>query len=176
MNEQGLFVDIIQTLYCNKFINGTIEHQMKTENFVHHPQNSNKMFCLQKLKDFKIGGGIRGSGEKDSSSTLTEISNSVQSVNESTYDFVMKLMCKQEKVLILAKEKDCPYDEKLVQHQILHAISTGRQNNNIHSDLCHVLQTEVEWLDKKCNELVIDTSIDSVAFMFICCDCYMETF
>ena len=70
MNEQGLFVDIKQTLYRNKFINGTIEHQMKTENFVHHPQNSNKMFCLQKLKDFKISGGIRGSGEKDSSSTL----------------------------------------------------------------------------------------------------------
>ena len=175
MNEQGLFVDIKQTLYRNKFINGTIEHQMKTENFVHHPQNSNKMFCLQKLKDFKISGGIRGSGEKDSSSTLTEISNSVQSVNESTYDFVMKLMYNQEKVLILAKEKDCPYDEKLVQCQILHAISTGRQNN-IHSDLHHVLQTEVEWLDKKCNELVTDTSIDSVPFMFKCCDYYMETF
>ena len=47
---------------------------------------------------------------------LTEMSNSVQSVNESTYDFIVKLMSKREKVLILAKEEDCPYDEKLAQH------------------------------------------------------------
>ena len=62
-------------------------------------------------------GSIRGSGEKDSSSTLTVTSDSVQFANESTYDFVMKLMCKR-KVLILPKEKDCPYDEKLTQHAI----------------------------------------------------------
>ena len=63
------------------------------------------------------GGSIRGSGEKDSSSTLTVTSDSVQFASESTYDFVMKLMCKR-KVLILPKEKDCPYDEKLIQHAI----------------------------------------------------------
>ena len=38
---------------------------MKTENFVSHPQNNNDMFCLQKLKDFKISDGIGRSGEKD---------------------------------------------------------------------------------------------------------------
>ena len=53
------------------------------------------------------------------------MSNSMQSFNESTYYFVMKLMSKREKVLILAKVEDCPYDEKLVQRQFLHAISTG---------------------------------------------------
>lgn len=78
--------------------------------------------------------------EKDSSSTITEMSNSVQSVNESTYDFVVKLMSKREKVLILAKEEDCPYDEALVQRRFLHAISTGIRNNNIRNDLRHVLQ------------------------------------
>ena len=39
--------------------------------------------------------GIGGSGEKDSLSMLTETSNSVQSVNESTCDFVVKLMCRR---------------------------------------------------------------------------------
>ena len=35
--------------------------------------------------------------------TLTEMSYSVQSVHESTYDFVVKLKSKREKVLILVK-------------------------------------------------------------------------
>ena len=38
--------------------------------------------------------------EKDCSSTFTEI-NLVQSVNESTYDFVVRLMNNQEKVIVL---------------------------------------------------------------------------
>ena len=71
--------------------------------------------------------------EKESFSTLTEMSNSVQ------YDFVMKVMSKGEKVLILAKEGDCPYDEKLVRSRFLHAISTGIRNNNIRNNLRHVL-------------------------------------
>ena len=71
--------------------------------------------------------------EKDSFSTLTEMSNSVQ------YDFVMKVMSKRGKVLILAKEGDCPYDEKLVRSRFLHAISTGIRNNNIRNNLRHVL-------------------------------------
>ena len=155
---------------------------MKTENVVPHSQNSIEMFCLQKLKSFKISGNIGGSGKKDtlsytslayqiqngrkagyndnetcagviksfapgnhlksylewkpslnlssliqiieshfseenSSSTLTEMSNSVQSVYESTHNFVVKLRSKREKVLALAKE-DCPYDQKLVQCQL----------------------------------------------------------
>ena len=61
-----------------------------------------------------------------------QISNSVQSVNESTYDFVVKLMSQWGKVLILAKEEDCPCDEKLVQRRFLRAISAGIRNNNIH--------------------------------------------
>ena len=67
------------------------------------------------------------SSEKDFSSTLS----SVQFVNESTYNFVVRLMSKREKVLILPKEEDCPYDEKLVQRWFLRAISTGIRNNNI---------------------------------------------
>ena len=99
--------------------------------------------------------------EKDSSSTLTEMSNSVQSVNESTYDFVVKLMSKREKVLILAKEEDCPYDETLVQRRFLHAISTGLRNNNIRNDLRHVLQnTKIsdEHLLQYVSEAVVNNS------------------
>ena len=39
-----------------------------------------------------------------------------------------------------------------------------------------ILVLKVEWLDKKHNELVIDTQIDSVPFMFKSYDCYMKTF
>ena len=63
VSEQDLFLDIKQPFYSKEFINGTKEHETKTENY--HPQNSNEMFCLQKLKDFKISGSIGGSGEKD---------------------------------------------------------------------------------------------------------------
>ena len=63
VNKQVLLIDIKQTLN-NEFIHGTIEHQTKTEKYAHHPQNSNKIFCLQKLKDFKISDDIGESGEK----------------------------------------------------------------------------------------------------------------
>ena len=88
------------------------------------------------------------------------MSNSVQSVNESTYDFVVKLMSKREKVLILAKEEDCPYDEKLAQHRFLHAISTGIQNNNIHNDLRHMLQY-VNISDKHLFQLVSEAVVNN---------------
>ena len=39
--------------------------------------------------------------------------------------------------------KDCPYDETLVQRRFLHAISTGIRNNNIRNDLRHVLHQYV---------------------------------
>ena len=61
ISEQGLFVDVKQPFYSKEFM----KHETKTENFVHHPQNSNEIFYLQKLKDFKISGSIGGSGEKD---------------------------------------------------------------------------------------------------------------
>ena len=32
---------------------------------MHHPLNNSEMFCLQKLKYFKISGSIGRSGEKD---------------------------------------------------------------------------------------------------------------
>ena len=84
VNKQGLFVDIKQTLCNNKFINGTIEHQMKTENFVSHPQNNNDMFCLQKLKDFKISDGIGRSGEKDKFS-YTSLAYQIQNGRKNGY-------------------------------------------------------------------------------------------
>ena len=52
----------------------------------------------------------------------------------------MKLMGKREKVLVLTKEEDCPYDEKLDQRRFLHAIFTGIRYNNIRNDLRHMLQ------------------------------------
>ena len=39
-----------------------------------------------------------------------------------------------------------------------------------------ILIWKVEWLEKKRDELVIDTQIDSVPFMFESYDCFMKTF
>ena len=73
----------------------------------------------------------------------------------------MKLMSKQEKVLILAKEDDCPYDEKHDQRRFLHAISIGIQNSDILNDLCHVLQNvniSDEHLLQLVSEVVVNNS------------------
>ena len=98
--------------------------------------------------------------EKDSFSTLKEMSNSGQTVNDSTYDFVMKQMSKREKVLILAKEEDCPYDDKLVLRRFLHAISTGIRNNNIRNDLRHRLQN-VNISDEHLLQLISEAVINN---------------
>ena len=60
VNEQGFFVDVKQPFYSAEIINGTKEHQTKTENFAHLPQISNEMFCLQKLKDSIGRSGGKG--------------------------------------------------------------------------------------------------------------------
>ena len=46
------------------FINNRKVHQKKIENFVPYLQNSNKVFCSQNLKDFKINGCTVGSEKK----------------------------------------------------------------------------------------------------------------
>ena len=88
------------------------------------------------------------------------MSNSGQTVNDSTYDFVMKQMSKREKVLILAKEEDCPYDEKLVQRRFLHAISTGIRNSDIRNDLRHLLQN-VNLSDEHLLQLVSEAVVNN---------------
>ena len=69
-------------------------------------------------------------------------------------------MSKQEKMLILAKDEDCPYDGKLVQCRFLHAISTGIRNNNIRNDLHHVLQN-VNISDKHLLQLISETVVSN---------------
>ena len=63
-SEQGLFVYVKQPLYSKEFKNSTKQRETKTEDFAHHPLNNSEIFCLQKLKDFKIRGSIGRSGEK----------------------------------------------------------------------------------------------------------------
>ena len=64
VSEQGLFVYVKQPLYSKEFKNSTKQRETKTEDFAHHPLNNSEIFCLQKLKDFKIRGSIGRSGEK----------------------------------------------------------------------------------------------------------------
>ena len=85
VSEQGLFVDVKQPFYSKEFINSTKEREAKTEDFVHHPLNNSEMFCLQKLKDFKISGSIGRSGEKDKLS-YTSLAYQIQNGRKAGYD------------------------------------------------------------------------------------------
>ena len=78
--------------------------------------------------------------EKDSSSTVTEMSNAVQSSIESPHDFLVFLLSMREKVLILAKEEGYLFDKGLLQQHFLHAILTGLRSNNIWNDLHPTLE------------------------------------
>ena len=68
------------------------------------------------------------------------MSNAVQSSTESPHDFVVRLLSMREKVLILAKEEDCPFGKGLLQRHFLQAISTGLRNNNIRNDFRPTLE------------------------------------
>ena len=73
--------------------------------------------------------------EKDSTSLFTEMSSSAQAPGESANEFAIRLMSLRQKVLILSKEEDCPYDGTLVRKRFLHALSTGLRNNNVRQEL-----------------------------------------
>lgn len=73
--------------------------------------------------------------EKDSTSLFTEMSSSAQAPGESANEFAIRLMSLRQKVLILSKEEDCPYDSTLVRKRFLHALSTGLRNNNVRQEL-----------------------------------------
>ena len=77
--------------------------------------------------------------EQDSVSTLTEMSNAVQSSTESRHDCVVCLLNMREKILVLAKEV-CPFDKGVLQRRLLHAISTDLRNNKIRNDLHPTLE------------------------------------
>ena len=78
--------------------------------------------------------------EKDSTSVFTELSNAVQMGQENELEFCLRLMGLRQKVLILSKEEDCPYEKKLVQTRFEHALLTGLKNNNIRYELKTVLR------------------------------------
>ena len=72
--------------------------------------------------------------EKDSTSIFSELSNAVQAANESCLDFIIRVMCLREKVILFV-EKGCAYDSHLVNQRFSHTILTGLRNNNIRNEL-----------------------------------------
>ena len=116
LSEQGLFVDVKQPSNSKILVSNAIEDQTRIENFNDNeiwtsviksivPENHLRSYPESK-SSLNVSSLIqimrRHFSESESSSMLTEMSNSVQSVNESTYDFVVRLMSNQEKVMVLA--------------------------------------------------------------------------
>ena len=79
--------------------------------------------------------------ERDSSSVFSDLCNAGQAQHESCLDFVMRVMCLREKVIILSAEEGCPYDVRLVSQKFAHTVLTGLRNNNIRSELRSFLKT-----------------------------------
>ena len=102
LSEQSLFTDVKQTSNSKIFVSNTIKDKLKIEYY-----NDNEI-CAGVIKSIvpkyhlrscpELRSSLKFSlliqimrcnfSEKDSSSMLTEMSNLVQSVNDSTYDFV----------------------------------------------------------------------------------------
>ena len=115
LSEQSLFADTKQPSDSKIFVSNTIEDQTKIENC------NGSDICAGVIKSFVPENHLRSHpglkfslnvssliqimkshiSEKDSSSARTEVSNLVQSVDESTYVIVI-LMSSWEKVMILA--------------------------------------------------------------------------
>ena len=73
--------------------------------------------------------------EKDSASTFTLLSNAAQQTHETCLDFVIRLMCLRDKVLVLSSEEGCPYDSGLLNKRFLKSFILGIRNGNIRNEL-----------------------------------------
>ena len=87
------------------------------------------------------------------------MSNVVQSSTESPHNFIVLSLSIREKVLILAKEEDCPLDKGLLQRCFLHAILTGLRNNNIRNDLRLTLENN-KISDKNLLQIVFEAAVN----------------
>lgn len=73
--------------------------------------------------------------EKDSSAVFTELSNATQQVNETCFEYVTRLLCLREKVFILSREENCPYDNERLKKTFFHTMFTGMRNVHIRNEL-----------------------------------------
>ena len=73
--------------------------------------------------------------EKDSTSVFTEMSNAAQLPTETAHEFAIRLMSMRQRVLLLSREEDCPYDLRLVKKRFLYALSTGLKSSSIRHNL-----------------------------------------
>ena len=90
--------------------------------------------------------------EKDSSSVFTELSNAAQETSESCLDFVVRIMCLRQKVLVLGSEEGCPYDSSLVQKGfcILLKLACGITMSELNCGVCFALIKISRCLMKVC--------------------------
>ena len=98
--------------------------------------------------------------EKESTSVLQEMSNSVQLSSESELGFCLHVMSLREKVLALSREEACPFDVMMVRKRFFHAIVTGLKHNNIRLKLKKVLKTGTVSDEELLHEISLTTSIE----------------
>ena len=87
--------------------------------------------------------------EKDSASVFTEFQNAAQSVNETSLEFILRLMCMRQKVLTLSNEEGCPYDKILLNKRFFHTMFTGLRNINIRAELRENCKNDFTLSDEK---------------------------
>ena len=79
-------------------------------------------------------------GVKDSTSLLTELSNSVQGPSEKEMDFVLKLMSLRDNIIAVSREEGCPLNVEKVKDRFFHALSVGLKKDTIRLELLPLLK------------------------------------
>ena len=99
--------------------------------FEGHPGISGQMF----LKMIRSHYGV-----KDSTTLLTELSNSVQGTSEKEMDFVLKLMSLRDNIIAVSREEGCPLNAEKVRDRFFHALSVGLKKDTIRLELLPLLK------------------------------------
>ena len=73
--------------------------------------------------------------EKDSTSTLMDLSNAAQTTSETCLDYCTRLMCLRDKVILLSVEEGCPLDMSGLSKRLIKSFFVGMRNANVRNEL-----------------------------------------
>ena len=88
--------------------------------------------------------------ETNSFKLFTELSNAKQTVSESAYEFVIRLLSLRQKITFVSKQEDSnSFSSEFLQEQFLHSVLTGLKNENIRNELRPYLKQDQVLDDEK---------------------------
>ena len=80
---------------------------------------------------------------KDSTTLLTELSNSAQEPKESESNYLFRLLCLKNLIVIVSRDEGIPISETMVNKKFFHALGVGLRKESIRLELQPTLNLEV---------------------------------